>query len=188
MSEQGHRPNRKDTPGGIITARAFKYAGSFYDFADEKFPELKAYPPENARGTLLQAAIIVSTLILMERRSRGAGWNDLHGSVSLAFSPSVRDRHLAAIQDLSCSLLQLDRRGLKPVEIPSFSSLTDAPDEKLVSSIGLWLTRAIAKKQALAPADLKIAAAAGRSAWTSAAMIVRMLGAGPTKSEPNPAP
>ncbi|MDD5303295.1 MAG: hypothetical protein PHS14_09320 [Elusimicrobia bacterium] len=177
MSEQGHRLNKKDTPGGIITARAFKYAGSFYDFADEKFPELKGYPPDNARATLLQAAIIVSTLILMERRSRGAGSNDLHNGVALAFAPSVRDRHLAAIQDLSCSLLQRDRGGLKPVEIPSFSTLADAPDAKLMSSIGLWLTHAIAKKKQLEPADLKIAAAAGRSAWTSAAMIVRMLGA-----------
>lgn len=177
MPEQGHRLNKKDTPGGIITARAFKYAGSFYDFADEKFPALKGYPPENSRGTLLQAAIIVSTLILMERRSRGAGWNDLHNSVSLAFAPSVRDRHLSAIQDLSCSLLPLDRGGLKPAAIPSFSSLTETPDEKLVNSIGLWLTRAIAKKQQLGQEDLKIAAAVGRSAWTSAAMIVRMLGA-----------
>lgn len=183
MSEQGHRLHRKDTPGGIITARAFKYAGSFYDFADEKFPELKGYPPDNARGTLLQAAIIVSTLILMERRSRGAGWEDFHNSVSLAFSPSVRHRHLSAVQALSSSLLSLDRGGLKPIEIPSFSKLTDAPDEKLVNSIGLWLTHAIAKKRTLDQADLRIAAAAGRSAWTSAAMIVRMLNAGTNRSK-----
>lgn len=168
----------RSTPGGIITARAFKYAGSFYDFADEKFPELKGYPPDNARGTSLQAAIIVATLILMERRTRGAGWNELHDGVSKAFAPSVQRRHLAAIQALSCSLLQTDLGALKAYTIPSFASLADTPDQKLADAIGLWLTRTISKKKELEPGDLKLAAAIGRSAWTSAAMIVRMLGAG----------
>ena len=177
MSEQGQRVNKKDTPGGIITARAFKYAVSFYDFADEKFPSLRAYPPENARGTLLQAGIIVSTLILMERRTKGEGWTELHSSVALAFAPSVRDRHLAAIQELSCILLELDRSVLKPIGIPSFAALADAPDANLVETIGVWLTRAMAMKRTLDPDDLRLAAAIGRSAWTSAAIIVRMLSA-----------
>lgn len=177
MSEPGQRLNKKDTPGGITTARAFKYAVSFYDFADEKFPALRGYPPENARGTLLQAGIIVSTLILMERRTKGAGWEDLHSSVALAFSPSVRDRHIAAIQELSCQLLELDRGVLKPIGIPSFSAVADSPDAKLVEAIGLWLTRAMSMKRNLEPEDLKLAAAIGRSAWTSAAIIVRMLSA-----------
>lgn len=179
MSEQGPRLNKKDTPGGIITARAFKYAVSFYDFADKKFPALRGYPPENSRCTLLQAAVIVSTLVLMERRMRGAGWAELHNSVALAFSPSVRERHLAAIQELSCDLLELDRAVLKPIGIPSFSKLSDAPDAKLVESMGLWLTRAMAMKRQLEPEDLKLAAAIGRSAWTSATIIVRMLNARP---------
>jgi len=170
--EQG-RPFKKDTPGGVITARAFKYAGSFYAFADRKFPELRTYPPDIARNTMLQAAIIVSTLMLLERRS--AGSPELHGGVALAFAPSVRDRHLAAIQALSCSLLQRGRAGLKPLEIPSFAPLKEAPEEKLVGDIGLWLIRSISGKREPAPEDLKIGAAAGRSAWTSAAMIVRML-------------
>jgi hypothetical protein len=178
MSEQGQRLNRKDTPGGIITARAFKYASSFYDFADKKFPELKGYPPDNGRCTLLQAAIIVSTLIQMERRTRGAGWEDLHTSVTHAFASSVRGRHLSAIQDIACSLLDLDRGGLKPAAIPSFSKLADAPDAATIGSIGLWLTRAIAQKRNLEPGDLTLAAALGRSAWTSATMIARMLSAG----------
>lgn len=167
--------NKKDTPGAVITARAFKYAASFYDFADEKFPELKGYPPDNGRGTLLQAAIIVSTLIALERRSKGAGRDQLHDAVSRAFAPSVQHRHLAAIQDLSCSLLQLDRAGLKAAVIPSFAKLADVPDKTIVDSIGLWITHAISKKERLEPGDLKLAAALGRSAWTSATIIVRML-------------
>lgn len=175
MSEPSPRLNRKDTPGGIITARAYKYAESFYAFADEKFPELKGYPPENARCTLLQATIIVSSLIMMERRNQGAGWFDLHTSVVHAFAPSVRERHLAAINDLYCCLLEMDRNGAKAIVIPSFCDLAAMPDAKLVNSIGLWLTSAISKKRDLEPADLRIAAAAGRSAWTSATMIARML-------------
>ena len=177
MSEQGPRINRKDTPGGIITARAYKYAESFYAFADGKFPELKGYPPENARCTLLQAAIIVSSLIMLERRNQGAGWFDLHTSVVHAFAPSVRERHLAAINDLYCCLLTMDRNGPKTIAIPSFCDLATIPDAKLVKEIGLWLGHGIAKKKVLEPADLAIAAALGRSAWTSATMIARMLGA-----------
>ena len=169
--------NKKDTPGGIITARAFKYAVSFYDFADKKFPALRAYPPENARGTLLQAAIVVATLIALERRTKGDGWAELHNSVALAFAPSVRDRHLAAIQELSCVLLGLDRSVLKPIGIPSFAGLADAPDAKLVETIGFWMTRSMSMKRNLEPDDLKLAAAIGRSAWTSAAIIVRLLNA-----------
>ena len=177
MSEQGPRINRKDTPGGIITGRAFKYAESFYDFADKKFSELKGYPPENARCTLLQAAIVVATLIQLERRNQGAGWFDLHVSVVHAFAPSVRDRHLAAVNDLYCCLLEQDRNGPKTIAIPSFCDLATIPDAKLVKELGLWLGHGIAKKKVLAPADLAIAAALGRSAWTSATMITRLLAA-----------
>lgn len=172
MTEQGSR-FKKDTPGGIITARAFKYACSFYDFADEKYPELRTYPSDLPRNTTLQAAIVVSTLILMERRA--AGGPELHNGVALALAPSVRDRQLPVIQGLACALLERDRAGLKPIEIPSFSPLAAVPDAKLVGDIGLWLIRNISGKREPAPEDLKIGAAAGRSAWTSAAMIVRML-------------
>ena len=181
MTKPDHSRKNQDAPGGVITAYAFKYSGSFYDFAEEKFPELKRYPPNGGRVALLEAAIIVSTLIMMERRSGGAGWKELHDGVSRAFAPSVQHRQLAAIQDLACALLPLNRGGLKAAEIPPFAGLAGAPDEKLSSSIGLWLIRTLARKQQLEPADLPIAAAIGRSAWTSAAMIVRMLGA---KTEP----
>lgn len=177
MSEQGRRLDKKDTPGGVITARAFKYAGSFYDFADEKYPELRTYPSEIARATLLQAAIVVAALILMERRSSGAGTAGLREDVALAFSPSVRDRLLPPIRNLSCDLLQRDRAGLKPQEIPSLAALAGTPDAELVKAIGQWLGHAVSGKERLEPADAPIAAALGRSAWTSATMIVRMLGA-----------
>lgn len=175
MTKQDRDLNMENTPGAVITGRAFNYACSFYDFANQKYPELKQYPPEKARGTVLQAAIIVSTLIMMERGSGGAGRNELHDDVSRSFAPAVRQRKLSAVQDLSCSLLQLNRGGLKPDAIPSFASLAAYPDETLVNSIGVWLALAVSKKPKLDEPDLKIAAAMGRSAWTSAAMIVRML-------------
>ena len=165
----------KNTPGAVITGRAFNYACSFYDFAGQKYPELKQYPPEKARGTVLQAAIIVSTLIMLERSSGGAGRSERHDDVSRSFAPAVRQRKLSAVQDLSCSLLQLNRGGLKADAIPSFAGLANVPDETLVSSIGVWLALAVSKKPKLDEPDLKIAAAMGRSAWTSATMIVRML-------------
>lgn len=165
----------KDTPGGVITARAFKYSESFYDFADEKYAELRTYPAEIARVTFLQAAIVVAALIQLERRAGAAGTAGLREGVVLAFPPSVRDRLLPPIQTLACVLLQRDRAGLKPREIPAFASLAGTPDAALVKALALWLGRAVSGKASLEPADETIAAALGRSAWTSATMIVRML-------------
>ena len=174
MSEQDHRLKNK-TPGNIITTYAFNYSRTFYEFADKKLPELNKYPPDKTRGALLQAAIIVSTLIMVERRTGGAGWKELCDDVSRSFAPPVQRRHLSAIIDLSCRLLEVKRSSLKVDEIPPFSGLAGAPDEKLVNAIGEWLTLAISKKPHLDQPDLTVAAAIGKSAWTSAKMIDRML-------------
>jgi hypothetical protein len=166
---------KRTSPGAVITSYAFKYSRSFYDFASKKLPQLDQYPPDPARGPLLQAAIIVASLIMMERRNAGAGRNELHQDVVLSFPPSVQHRQLTGIQDLACVLLQLNRHNIPVRSIPSFASLASAPDQKLVTEIGEWLALGIAKKPELAEADLKVAAAVGKSAWTSATMIVRML-------------
>jgi hypothetical protein len=172
MSEQDRKPQAGPAPGAVVTKRALDYACSFEDFAREKLPELKGYSVEK-RSVALQSAITVATLIQMERR--GAGGADLHRSVSAAFAHSVQHRHLAAIQELSNFLLNSNGAGLKASEIPSFASLTSAPDATLVGSIGAWLAHAITKKTELDPQGQKIAAAMGRSAWTSGTMIVRLL-------------
>ena len=164
-----------DAPGKIITSYAFKYAGTFYDFADEKFPELKRYSSGGGRSILLEAAITVATLIILERRTDGADPKELRESVAKSYAPSVQHRNVAAVQDLSCFLLQSNKSALKASEIPSFESVIGAPDEKLVSATGLWLMRSMSKKQELDPGESAAAAAIGRSAWTSAKMIVRML-------------
>ncbi|HEX4047849.1 MAG TPA: hypothetical protein VH309_08445 [Elusimicrobiota bacterium] len=174
MAEKDRRPTQK-TPGTVVTEYAFKYSRSFYDFASKKLPELDQYPRDAARGPLLQAAIIVAALIQMERRNSGAGRNELHQDVARSFPPSVERRQLAAVQDLACALLQLDRAELPERSIPSFASLAGAPDSKLVGEIGEWVALAMAKKPELGPSDAKVAAAVGKSAWTSAAMIARML-------------
>ena len=163
------------SPGGIIAAYAFKYSRSFYDFADKKLPELNKYPPDPARGAWMQAAIIVATLIMVERRTGGAGWTELCDDLSRSFPPTVQRRQLSAVIDLSCHLLQVSRATLKVDTIPPLTSLAGAPDEKLLNAIGDWVTAAIAKKKELEPADVKVATTIGKSAWTSATMIARML-------------
>jgi hypothetical protein len=166
---------KRSTPGETITSYAFKYSRSFYDFASKKLPELDQYPRDAARGPLLQAAIIVATLIQIERRNAGAGRNELHQEVARSFPPSVEHRQLTAIQDLACELLQANRHNIPARSIPSLAAVASAPDSKLVGEIGEWLTHAISKKQELGEADLRVAAAMGKSAWTSATMIARML-------------
>jgi hypothetical protein len=167
--------DKKTSPGAVITSYAFKYACSFYDYAADKFPELKVYSPENSRGASLQAAIIVATLIMQERRLGEAGRAERHAAVMQSFPASVQYRHLMTIQHLAAEILQQSIAGLKPQEIPSFGSVADVPDDKLIKTIGLWLARAVSKKKELTEQELKLAAAMGRSAWNSATMISRML-------------
>ncbi|MDE2143567.1 MAG: hypothetical protein KGL74_07530 [Elusimicrobia bacterium] len=161
--------------GRLITSYAFKYAGTFYDFADEKFPELKRYASGVGRGVMLEAAITVAVLLLLERRHDGPRPEDLREGVRRSYAPSVQHRNIAAVQDLACVLLQSNRDALKAAEIPSFEPLVGAPDAKLMETTGLWLMRAISKKRELDPGELAAAAAVGRSAFTSAKMIVRMI-------------
>ena len=174
MSAQDQHLKLRDTPGGIITAYAHNYAVKFFDYADQKLPDFKAYPSE-ARYTWMQAAIIVSTLILMEKSANGVDRDDLHDNVSRAFAPPARHRCLTAIQDLSAFLLQSNRGNIAPEAIPSYSNLAGADDKKLAGSIGEWLALNMTKKPKLEPSDSAIAAATSRSAWTSAIMIVRIL-------------
>jgi|GEM_PF-2204210 len=166
---------KRSTPGGEITQRAFNYSCTFYDIVDEKLPELKRWPPEKARGLALQAAIIVAALIQMERRTSGVGWNTLHIEVARAFAPSVAHRNVAAIQDLACVLLSLDRASVVGDSIPSLAKLAAYGDEKLKEALGAWMTAVLAGRRATTPEDQKVSAFLGRSAWTSGTMIVRAL-------------
>ncbi len=152
--------SRNVSPGQVVAAYAFKYACSFYDFAGEKFPALKVYSSENSRGAALQTAIIAATLILTERRSGEVARGELHAGVARSFPPSVQARQLAALRDLSTAL-----RAPGP----------GAPDAALVQALGRWLARAVTKKTELGEPEQALAAAMGRSAWTSAAMIMRLL-------------
>ena len=129
----------KGTPGGIIVSYSFTYAGKFYEWADQSVPELKNYPPNDARGTLMQAAIIVLTLTLMERHSKGSGMGELYKNVSAAFAPTVQNRFHTAIKDLASFMLNLDRATLTTDAIPFLSKLAGADDKKLTESIGIWL-------------------------------------------------
>ena len=165
----------KKSPGVIVTDYAFKYSRSFFDYASKNLTELDQYPRDADRGPLLQAAIIVSALILVGRRTGGAGRNELHQDVAKSFPPSVERRQLKAIQDLAAELLQLNRQDIPERSIPSFATLAGEPDAKLTAELGEWVTLAIAKKQELAESDKKVAAAFGKSAWTSGKMIDRML-------------
>jgi len=174
MADLNQHLKLRNTPGGVITSSAFTYAVKFYDFAAVKFPELKQYPPDY-RCTLHQAAIIVATLIQMERHTAGEGARELHDNVSRAFPPPARHRCLTAIQDLTAILIATDRAFIPPEHIPSFADAAGVDDKKLQGAVGEWLARSITKQPELAPADLPLAAAMGRSAWTSAVMIVRVL-------------
>lgn len=169
MNEPDQHLKLKNTPGGVIASYAFNYTVKFYDFAAVKYPELKAYPSD-LRHALHQAAIVVATLIQAERAAAGSA--GLHDNVARAFPPSARRRCLTAISSLSAELLPA---ALPPEGIPSYAPLAGADDKELTGKIGSWLLRSIMGKRELAQEEKPLAAAMGRSAWTSAVMIVRLL-------------
>lgn len=174
MSGQDQHQKLRHTPGGVIAAYAYEYAVKFYDFAVGKYPELKQHEPDY-RCTWHQSAIIVATLIQMERLTAGAGARELHDNTSRALPAQARHRLLTAIQDLSAILLDADKAGFGPESIPSYAGLAGADDKKLSGEIGTWLARSIVKRKDLSPPEALMAAGMGRSAWTSAVMITRIL-------------
>lgn len=175
MAGRGRERGDGREPGGVIASYAFRYSSSFFDFADEKYPPLKTYPPENPRGVLLQAAIIVLTLVLLERAAGAAGREERHAGVVRGIAPSARHRLLSAVRGLAASLLARDPAALPPGTIPPLDALAAAPDAALAEKAGVWVVTGAKGKERLMPPDLALAAAVGRSARTSAAMIVRLL-------------
>jgi hypothetical protein len=115
-------------------------------------------------------------LILLERRSGGAGGKELRDNVARAFPPSARHRCLNSVQDLCAYLLKSDRAEIAVGAIPLLASLAAVDDKQLGGAIGAWLGGTIMDKWTLGAAHQPIAAAMSRSAWTSAVMIVRKLG------------
>lgn len=159
------------TPGAIVASYAFEYAVRFFDYAKTKYPELEKLPAEN-RYAAMQAAIVVATLIQQERKGSA---HDLYASVARGFPPSARHRCLGAVQALACYMLKADREALKPDEIPSLAKFAGADDKQLTNTLTLWLGGVIMDRWTLGEADKPTASAMGRSAWTSAVMIGRML-------------
>lgn len=174
MSQRNFR-KQAASPGSIVTSYAFKYSRSFFDFAAKRLPELAQYPPDQERGPILQAAITVAALIQAERRSAGAGRNELHQDVVKTLPLSSQSRQVSLIQDLAAELLQVDRESMPGRSIPSFADVAGQADAHLIGQIGEWLVRGFSKKPELSPADVKVGGALGRNAWTSGTMIVRML-------------
>lgn len=174
MSDRNPR-NKRTSPGEIVTSYAFKYSRSFFDFAAKRLPELAQYPPDQERGPLLQAAITVAALIQIERRSAGAGRNELHQDVVRTLPLAAQSRQIALIQSLASELLQVNLQDIPARSIPSFAGVAGQADQHLVGVIGEWLVRGFSKKPDLDPTDVKVGGALGRNAWTSATMIARML-------------
>ncbi|HXT02489.1 MAG TPA: hypothetical protein VN915_17590 [Elusimicrobiota bacterium] len=174
MSSHSRRPPQK-TPGRVVAEYAFKYSRSFFDFAAKKLPELAQYPPDQERGPRLQAAITAGALIQAERRSAGAGRNELHQDVVKNLPLASQSRQVALIQDLAAELLQASREDMPGRAIPSFADVAGQADQHLIGLIGEWLVRGFSKKTELNPTDAKVGGVLGRNAWTSATMIARML-------------
>jgi len=167
--------SKRATPGETVTSYAFKYSRSFFDFAAKRLPELAQYPPDQERGPLLQAAITVAALIQAERRSAGAGRNELHQDVVKTLPLSSQSRQISLIQDLAAELLQANREDMPGRSIPSFADVAGQADAHLIGQIGEWLVRGFSKKPELSEMDVKVGGALGRNAWSSATMIVRLL-------------
>ena len=163
----------RNTPGGIITSFAFKYAIQFFQYAEPKFPELKKQPIE-ARLAAYQAAILVWVLILEERRTPGIS-KALHANVSRSFPPSARHRCLSAVQDLVAFMLKLDRGTIGPDEIPAVVKVAGNADAYITDMLTVWLGGTVMDKWTLGAADKPAAATMAKSSRTSAIMISRAL-------------
>lgn len=154
-----------NAPGSVVASYAYDYAVKFYDYASGKYPELKQTEADY-RVTWHQAAIIVATMVQMERVVPGSS-KELIDKTTKALSPQAKQRITGYIHDLTAVLRSSGATG--------YGDLAAADEKKLAVETGNWIARSILKKKEFSPSEALMAAGIGRSAWTSALMISRIL-------------
>ena len=170
----------KNAPQFILTW-AFNLACETEPLLRAEFPEIGDFPSTFLFNDVLQAAIIVSAMLVLERH-RGADFTDFHEAVVLKIAPSMRDRYLPAIQDLSSFLLRIERGTLSRDEIPPFTPLLVADEQKVWNSIVFWLVWSLKLAKPELEKDLKLLTTLQSSICKDAHLIISLFLREPTTS------
>ena len=148
--------DQRNTPADLILTWAFIQSCDYHDILLEKIPQIKAYSNSSGLGNFLQIATIVSTLLQIERHNGAHDYTKLHQDIVQNIAPSMRDKYIPLLQELSYFLLENDVPIVKNEEIPSLNSLFTKNDRELEIGIGVWLVYKLKSEMPSDPFDLKI--------------------------------
>ena len=94
-------------------------------------------------GDVLQAALILSTILRIERELGQADYDPFHRQLIQKIDNSVRDRYKRALDSLASYLLQTPPDHFPSDSLPSLAILNDLPNEHLSALVGAWIYKAI---------------------------------------------
>jgi len=132
---------------------------------ERSFPQLEIEKKRALFGDIYQSALIVGTLLRIERFLGKNNYSRLHEGIVEGIDLSVRSRFVAAIQGLSSFLLTLPNGAIGPDVIPPFDSLHEKKEGELESLIGLWIAWSLIGRKPERDHELRFTSAVGRLAY-----------------------
>lgn len=168
--------NQKKTPAGRILMWAFNVSCDTHDILIEKIPQIEAYPNGRGLGNFLQIGTIIATLMHIERHHGAPDYTRLHQDIVQNIAPSMRDKYLPILQELSCYLLKSDMATARTDEIPSLNILFNEEGGDIALCIGTWLVSKLKKEMPSDDFDMKLIGILGKLVYIDHAQQVILFG------------
>lgn len=168
--------DQRNTPADRILTWAFNLSCDYHDILLEKIPQIEAYSNSSGLGNFLQIGTIISTLLQIERHHDAPDYTKLHQDIVQNIAPSMRDKYMPLLQELSYFLLENNVPLANNDEIPSLNSLFTKNDRDLEIGIGVWLVHKLKSEMPSDPFDLKIVELLGNIVFVKNSLEIIMLG------------
>ena len=162
-----------NTPADFLLTWAFNLTSESEQAVRQYFPHIANYRSGFLFGDVLQVAVIIATMLRLERDLERRDYTAFHKTVVDTIAPAVRERYLPAMKDL-CRVLFGTNPGITPA-IPNFTPLLEDHETEVTSSIALWVVWSIKTTEPSDALDLHLARALDHLLATHAQMITSMI-------------
>ncbi len=150
------------TPHNRILVWAFNWSGETLDILGPKFPRLIPAERRQLMEVIYQSALIVATLLQIERFLGVNDFSRLHAGVVQSIEPSVRGQYVAGIQRACSFLLKVPYEEIPPETIPALEALHTKSDAELDALFGLWVAWSVIGAKPRLPDELHLASVTGQ--------------------------
>lgn len=165
-------PTDTRTPYAQVLMWAFNLTTETIEPLESEFPQLGIKKKEALFGDIYQGAVIVASLIRIERHLGKHDYTKLHNGILQSIHISVRSRFIAAIHGLSSFLLDAPHGSIPADTIPAFDSLHEKTESELEALIGLWIAWSLIGKKPILSHELHFTSAIGRLAFSQNAKFI----------------